>query len=158
MAAFPEPSEQNQYLVEHINLLRQSFRRLVGRDLIDPTLTELEAARAIYHAPFVVVSHDASPDPIFNYANQTTLNLFEMTWQEFTALPSRKSAEPPNREERARLLEAVSTKGFIEGYSGMRIAKSDKRFLIENVTVWNLIDQKNDYYGQAATWNQWTCL
>lgn len=37
-------------------------------------------------------------------------------WDEFVATPSRLSAEQVNREERARLLEQVSAKGFISNY------------------------------------------
>jgi hypothetical protein len=157
MAAFPEPSEENLYWVEHVNLLRESFRQLVGRDLTDSTLSPIEAATEIYHAPFVVVSHDTAADPIFNYGNRAAQQLFEMNWQEFTALPSRQSAEPPNREERAQLLAAVSTQGFIENYAGTRIAKSGKRFRIEQVTVWNL-NANGLYLGQAAVYSQWRYL
>lgn len=159
MTALPEPSPQNQYLVDHINLLRRSFRHYVGRDLISADLSDIDAARKIFDAPFVVVSHDSAPDPIFTYGNKTALDLFEMSWQEFTALPSRKSAEPPNREERAQLLAAVSSQGYIENYRGIRISKSGKRFWIEQVTVWNLIDQdrycQDRYCGQAAVYSQW---
>lgn len=155
--SFPEPSADNSYLVEHINLLCHSFQHYLGRDLIDPTLEAVAAAKAIYHAPFVVVSHNTAADPIFNYGNRAALDLFEMTWKEFTALPSRKSAEPPNREERARLLEAVSTQGFIADYSGVRISKSGRRFWIEQVIVWNLIAQGSNA-GQAAVFDQWTYL
>jgi hypothetical protein len=155
--SFPEPSADNSYLIEHINLLRHSFQHYLGRDLIDPTLEAVAAAKAIYHAPFVVVSHNTAADPIFNYGNRAALELFEMTWKEFTALPSRKSAEPPNREERARLLEAVSTQGFIADYSGVRISKSGRRFWIEQVIVWNLI-ARGCNAGQAAVFDHWTYL
>jgi hypothetical protein len=157
MAGFSEPTEENLYLVEHINLLRESFRQLLGRDLIDSTLSPIEAAKAIYYAPFVVVSHDAGADPIFNYGNQTALQLFEMSWQEFTALPSRQSAEPPNREERAQLLATVSRQGFIENYAGIRVSKSGKRFYIEQATVWNL-NANSAHLGQAAVFSQWKYL
>lgn len=157
MAAFPEPSEQNLYLVGHVELLRASFRQLTGRDLTDPTLSPVEAAQEIYEAPFVVVSHDTTADPIFNYGNRIALQLFEMSWQEFTALPSRQSAEPPNREERAQLLKAVSTQGFIENYAGIRLSKAGRRFQIEQVTVWNL-SAHSSYLGQAAVYSQWKYL
>ena len=122
-----EPSESNAFLTEHVRLLRQSLRRLTGMELCDPSMNDGEAARAVFFAPFVVVSHDTSDDPVFNYANQAALDLFEMTWEEFTALPSRKSAETPDRAERARLLEEVTTKGFIEDYAGVRTSKSGRR-------------------------------
>ena len=73
MPIFPEPSAQNSYLVEHMNLLRDSLQRFAGRDLIDPQRQSAEVAQAIFEAPFVVVSHDAATNPVFNYANQTAL-------------------------------------------------------------------------------------
>lgn len=158
MPASSEPGEQNLYHVHHIQRLRQSFRQLLQRDLIDPELSDLEAARAIYQAPFVVVSHDTAVDPVFNYGNRAALDLFEMTWEEFTTLPSRQSAEPPNREERSRLLAAVSTQGFIENYAGVRISRSGRRFVIEQVTVWNVFDSSQTYCGQAATYAKWRYL
>lgn len=158
MSSFAAPSVENHYLVEHVNLMRTSLKRLVGKDLVDPSLNEVEAAKVLYEAPFVVVSHDRAADPVFTYGNQTALELFEMSWSEFTTLPSRQSAEPPNREERAQLLKAVTTQGFIEHYSGIRIAKSGRRFVIEQVTVWNLIDDQATYQGQAAVYSHWTYL
>ena len=158
MPAFPEPDEQNLYLAEHVNVLRESFRYYLGRDLIDPTLSEVAAAREAFFAPFVLLSHGTAADPIFNYGNKTALALFEMSWQELTVLPSRKSAELPNRIERARLLNEVSSKGCIEDYSGVRISKSGKRFAIAQATVWNLIDKNGGYYGQAAVFCDWKYL
>jgi len=38
----------------------------------------------------------------------------------------------------------------VDGYSGMRIAKSGKRFMITDATVWNLIDERGLPQGQAA--------
>ena len=155
MSIFLEPSPANSYLVQHINLLRSSYKHYLGKDLLDSQLTAAEIAKEIYTAPFVVVSHDTSPNPIFNYGNQTALKLFEMTWSEFTSIPSRQSAEPPNREERAKLLQTVSSQGFIEDYSGIRISKNGQRFTIEQATVWNLIDSNHCYCGQAAIYSHW---
>jgi MEKHLA domain len=149
-----EPSEQNSYLINHVDLVCQSLYQLTNKYLVDPKLTGVDRARTIFYAPFAVVSHDNSTEPIFNYGNKTALDLFEMTWQEFTAFPSRRSAEPPNQAERARLLATVSSKGFADNYTGVRISKTGKRFVIENVTVWNLV---NDL-GQAAFYSSWQYL
>jgi len=158
MPSFPEPCEANAYLAAHVEMLRSSLQAQAGRDLVDPCLNAVDAAREVFFAPFAVVSHDTSEDPVFNYANRIALELFDMSWQAFTALPSRQSAESSNQEKRARLLDEVSRKGFIDAYSGVRIAKSGKRFLIENTTIWNLIDNSGHYSGQAATFNRWRYL
>ncbi len=146
------------YLAEHGDRLCKSFRRLLGESLIDPTLSGLVVAQALYDAPFVLVSHGTEADPIFNYANRTAQRLFELSWEEFTALPSRLSAELPNRAERARLLAAVTQQGFIRDYGGVRIAKSGRRFTIQNAIVWTVTDDGGTPYGQAAMFHQWQYL
>jgi hypothetical protein len=115
-------------------------------------------ARNVFHAPFVLVSHGTETDPVLNYGNQTALSLWEMSWAELTRTPSRLTAEAPNREERARLLAAVTAHGFIDDYSGIRISKTGRRFRIAQATVWNLLDGHNHYAGQAAIFSRWEFL
>ena len=158
MPRYSEPSDANGYLADHISLLCRSYRQRLHRDLVSPHLEAIAAAKAIYTAPFVVVSHDTAADPIFTYGNRAALDLFAMSWEELTRLPSRQSAEPPNQAERDRLLAAVTTQGFIEHYSGIRIAKTGQRFRIEDVTVWNLSDPDGRDRGQAAVYSHWQFL
>jgi hypothetical protein len=153
-----EPSVANDFLAEHARLLCDSYRRRSGRDLIDPALDEAAAARALFEADFAVVSHGTESDPIFNYGNRKALELFGMAWRDFIRLPSRLSAEPVNREERERLLRRVTTHGFIDDYSGVRIAANGQRFMIENATVWNVDDDTGAYRGQAAMFAEWQNL
>ena len=72
----------------------------------------------------MLVSHGTEADPVLNYGNDAAQALWEMSWAELTRTPSRLTAEAPNREERARLLEAVTRQGFIDDYSGVRILKT----------------------------------
>ncbi len=81
-----------------------------------------------------------------------------MSWDELTRTPSRLTAEAPNREERARLLAAVTAHGFIDDYSGIRISKTGRRFRIAQATVWNLLDEHGIYAGQAAMFSRWEFL
>jgi len=152
------PCPANHYRVEHAELLRRAFHALTGRDLIDAALSPEAAAAAIFHAPFIVLSHDAAPDPILTYGNAKALELFELTWEELIRLPSRYTAEAPNRAERARLLARVTAQGFIDDYSGVRISRTGQRFLIERATVWNLTDDTGQRCGQAATFREWRYL
>ncbi len=76
--------------------------------------------------------------------------VFDMPWPEIIGLPSRYSTEAPGQTERAHLLERVATQGYISGYSGVRITRSGKRFLIQRATVWNLLDPQGKQLGQAA--------
>lgn len=70
-------------------------------------------------------------------------------------MPSRLSAEAPDRAERDRLLNTVAANGFIADYRGLRIAKSGRRFYIENAIVWDLVDSSGHRRGQAATFGSW---
>ncbi|HEY3598105.1 MAG TPA: MEKHLA domain-containing protein [Paraburkholderia sp.] len=138
-------------------LLADSYQRLVGTPLFDPRQLQTNAAHWLYEdAPFALLSHNTDADPRFVYANKTAQRCFEYDWAEFTSLHSRLSAEEPNRDARARLLEDVRTQGFSRDYRGVRIAKSGRRFWIENVTVWNLLDRDGVYRGQAAMFDRWT--
>jgi len=137
--------------------LLASHQRLTGRALLPLREGEGEVPRArrLYEAPFVVLAHDGSPDPRFNYANLAAQHLFERGWEELVGLPSRLSAEAPAREERERLLERVGAHGFIDDYSGVRIAQSGRRFRILRATVWNVLDPAGERIGQAATFSEW---
>jgi PAS domain-containing protein len=138
------------------DLLAGSYARLAGEPLVSLEENISDPARWLYEeAPFGVLEHNTDPDPVFIYANKRAQALFEYTWEEMLSLPSRLSAEEPNRQERQRLLDLVQTHGFATGYRGLRIAKSGKRFQIENATVWQLIDRDGVLRGQAAVIWQW---
>ncbi len=102
-------------------------------------------------APFAVLAHNTEADPIFIYANRSAQHCFGYSWEEFISLPSRLSAEAPDRAARQALLNAVARDGFTSDYRGLRIAKSGRRFWIEHATVWQLIDGDGVVHGQAAT-------
>jgi PAS domain S-box-containing protein len=134
-----------------------SHERLLGVALAPSHLSDEEAARWLdEESDFCVLAHDASADPCFVYANAATLRCFGYDEEEFIGLPSRLSAEAPNREERESLLQRVRRDGFATGYRGLRIAKDGSRFWIEDVTVWNLTDASGMRIGQAATYRRIT--
>jgi len=149
------PSEVNQYLHIHVERMLASWHHWTGRYLVDPELSKVEQARQLFQAPFAVLSHDTAPDPLLNYSNHAGLALFGLTWDELVQTPSRLTAEPIHREARADLLAAVSRQGYIDNYRGVRISKTGRRFMIEQATVWNLLDESGAHYGQAATFSAW---
>jgi len=150
-----QPSATNDYQLEHIRLLSDSLAYWSGCGLMDDEPDPVIAARRLYFAPFALLSHGTETDPIINYANHTAQQLFEMSWEEITGLPSRLSAEAAVQDERNALLQRVSANGYIDDYSGIRIAKSGNRFKIEDATVWNLQDGSGNYAGQAAMFSIW---
>ena len=133
-------------------LLTDSYARLVGAPLVPPGT---DADWLYREAPFVVVAHGTDQDPKFIYANKAAQNCFEYSWEEFMSLPSRLSAEAPDRAERQSLLEEVARNGFLSGYRGLRVAKSGRRFIIEDGVVWELLDRDGTRHGQAATFLSW---
>ncbi|MBI3812801.1 MAG: MEKHLA domain-containing protein [Nitrospirae bacterium] len=146
------------FLNDHVACLLRSFRHWTGRDLLPTDGSPEELSRRLFRQPFVVISHGTEEDPILNYGNEAALSLWEMSWEEFTKTPSRLTAEPMNREERAKLLAEVAKKGFIDDYRGVRISKTGRRFRIDKAIGWNLIDEYGQYCGQAATFDRWTYL
>jgi hypothetical protein len=63
------------------------------------------------------------------------------------------------QEERDRLLAEVTERGFIDNYSGVRIGRHGRRFLIEEAIVWNLLAPAGGaHQGQAAMFKRWKML
>jgi len=92
-------------IISWSEILAKNFQQLLGRELIANAKTPEQIAKALFQAPFVLVSHGTQTDPILNYGNQTALKLWSMEWNEFTKTPSRMTAEPVNRKIRAQMLE-----------------------------------------------------
>ncbi len=144
--------------IGHTHLLLDSYGHWLGSELIARNGSHEEQARRLFEAPFVVVSHGTQTDPILNYGNQTALDLWEMNIDTLLETPSRLTAEPVHRDERALLLERTTRDGYVDDYRGVRIAQSGRRFLIERAIVWNLVDVSGQRAGQAATFSEWTWL
>ncbi|EPE95014.1 MEKHLA domain-containing protein [Rhizobium grahamii] len=146
----PEPTD-----LEFFELLTGSFLRLVGK----PLLEQGQGPDWLYReVSTVILAHDTEPDPRFIYANVAAQKRFEYGWDEFIGMPSRLSAEAPDRAERQLLLEAVERQGFIADYRGLRVKKSGKRFWMEHGVVWQLVDGSGERHGQAAAFSSWTDL
>ena len=140
---------------ERIAMIVESHARITGNDLVTPGG---DLARSLWLLPAVVLAHATEEDPVFFYANRAALELFEMPAADFIRMPSRYSAEPVARAERERLLGEVARNNFISDYSGVRTARSGRKFRIERATVWNLFDPKGSMGGQAASFSDWTEL
>ncbi len=155
---FLENFRQVAFLAHHTQLLMSSYHYWTG----EPLIAEMkDTVQGLMNASSAIASHQAGDDPIFNYANHQALALFKMTPEEMMGLPSRYSAEPMLREARAAFLHQVASHGFIENYSGVRIAKDGSRFLIEQATVWNVVDLKqapSQTLGQAVVIKAWHAL
>ncbi len=147
---------------DRLRLIVESYQRLTGKSLLPDDFSSLQTAEALrlalWEAPFAIVAHGTEEEPIFFYGNRVALELFEMSFAEFMRLPSHLSAEPAAQESRERALKMVAQQGFVDGYSGVRISSSGKRFRILNTTIWNLADAAGGFHGQAATFTDWQPL
>ena len=139
---------------KHLFYLTKSLKDLAGIDLLGD-ISAKNLKEYFDNQNFVLVSHGTQDDPILNYGNKTALNLWKLTWEEFTNTPSRKTAEAPLREERQKLLDRVTNFGYINDYSGIRIASDGKRFRIDKAIVWNIYNENKTKIGQAATFSEW---
>jgi hypothetical protein len=144
--------------INQTRVILDSFRRLLGRDLIPPGDSPLETSKRLFEAPFVVVAHGTETDPVLNYANRTAVNLWQMPLDELLRTPSRKTAEPMHRDERARMLARTAEQGYIDDYAGVRVSATGRRFRIRNAIVWNLTATDGSSAGQAATFKDWEFL
>ncbi|MEL6929902.1 MAG: MEKHLA domain-containing protein [Cyanobacteria bacterium J06600_6] len=151
------PVPRQPAIIRWSQILADSYRQALKRDLIC-TDTPEQLSEALFHAPFVLVSHGTQADPIFNYANQTASQLWGLDWDEFIKTPSAQSAEPVAREERSIMLKQAREQGYIDNYQGIRVTTKGKRFLIQQGIIWNLQDEKGDRCGQAATFSSWEWL
>ena len=149
---------RNPTSLAHAQLLLDSYRRLLGRELIDRSGDVEEEAARLFEAPFVVLSHGTEADPVLNYGNRVALGLWDTDLDTLSKTPSRLTAEAVHRDERARLLERVTRDGYIDDYTGIRISTTGCRFFIERATVWNLSDEAGRPAGQAATFASWRFL
>lgn len=149
---------KDDFYLAHGELLCYTYRKIKGDQLLEAGATGGSRIVDLYQAPFAIVSHGIETDPVFNFGNKVALVLFALDWSEFVALPSRKPAESMQRSERESLLNEVSQNGYINNYSGIRIASTGKRFLINQAVVWNLLDEQGVYCGQAAMFKHWTYL
>jgi len=148
---------QQEAVIRHSQRLLYSFQHWTGRSLLDTSGSLAEIAQQLFEAPFVLVSHGMELDPIFNYRNQRALELWELDWEQFTQMPSRKTAEQVVQEERDRLLAETTTNGF-SNFSGVRISSTGRRFQIEDGIIWNVLDEQNQRCGQAAVYSKCTFI
>jgi hypothetical protein len=145
-------------IVEWSHRLLESYFHWTSQDLIDRAGDRTAQALRLFEASVVVVSHGVEPDPILNYGNQAALDLWELSWEPFIQTPSRLTAEVDDRIERAKMLERAKLTGYFDGYRGVRISSTGRRFLVEQAVIWNVIDPAGHPIGQAATFSRWSYL
>ncbi|KAL4515529.1 hypothetical protein Ndes2437B_g06964 [Nannochloris sp. 'desiccata'] len=152
-------------IMQNLLLIESHFRK-TGRPLFTEELDISEVAEALWEAPFPVLSHDtgeteaenpAPTGPVFVYANQAALDLFEAEWDELIGTPSAKSAEPIDdiQQDRSSILSKVLENGAVDNYQGKRISFKGTKFNILKATLFNVEAPSGDMVGQAAVIKSW---
>lgn len=143
---------------KHARLIMDSYRKWTGRTLLNrPDSPEVGCGgdfERLFHVDIVVLSHGTEADPVLNFGNKAALSLWEMDWDAFTRTPSKRTAEPMERVERASFLRAVSERGYVDDYTGIRISSTGRKFYIMKATVWNLVADDGTVLGQAAAFRE----
>ena len=127
-----------------------SYRRLLGRDLVERSGDEAEDARRLFDLHVAVLAHDTSPQPLLDWANQVAASAFDATPEALMGLPSSRTAPADAVADRGKLFETLAPRGFITGYSGVRVSLAGRRFIIDDVTVFALADAAGRPAGHAA--------
>jgi hypothetical protein len=143
-----------------------SHQRVFERPLIaEPAggLVPLQRAQALFSSERLVLAHDAAdpaadPGPRLIYANRAALRLWRRPWDAMVGMPSRLTAEPGERAERAQALGRAQRLTAIGDYAGIRMDSRGRRFRIEGARLWTLLDERGRPLGQAASFARWWWL
>ncbi|CAK6702083.1 MEKHLA domain-containing protein [Synechococcus sp. CBW1107] len=157
-----EPAWLAESVLERVAWILASHQAAFGRPLIPAAANRRLAAQELFVAPVVVLAHDdPGEDPIgprLIYANAAALRLWRRPWATMVGLPSRLTAEPVARAERARALRQAWRDEAIAHYSGVRIDSHGRRFQIRGARLWTLRDAAGQRRGQAACFSDWYWL
>lgn len=137
----------------------ESYRRRVGGALISTKggSGTGDTCNALMAASSVILCHDGAADPCFIFANHAAAAVWRMGVEELVGMPSRLSAPPELRAERAQALAQAATDGVLNGYSGERVAADGSRFMIVDATLWT-VDLPNGGLGQAVLFDTWRAV
>jgi hypothetical protein len=143
-----------------------SHQRVFERPLIaEPAggLVPVQRAQALFSSERLVLAHDGAdpagdPGPRLIYANRAALRLWRRPWHAMVGMPSRLTAEPGERAERAQALGRAQRLAAIDDYAGIRVDSRGRRFRIEGARLWTLLDERGRPLGQAASFARWWWL
>jgi hypothetical protein len=127
-----------------------SYRRLLGHDLIERSGAAAEDARRLFDLPLAVLAHDASPAPLLDWANLAAARAFDATPEALLGRPSAATAPADAVADRRTLFDVLARQGFVTGYSGVRVSLTGRRFVIDDVAVFEVTDAAGHPAGHAA--------
>lgn len=157
-----EQKPMDDRALQGFELIESSYRGLFG-DSLGEGADLAERARWVYlDAPFSLLAYETSGDTSgerkFTYANSTAQRCFEYSWDELIGMPSQELAPKDQRPNRDLLISQVEQRGYVRDIRGIRVAKSGRLFMVEDVLVWNLMDAAGLWCGQAAKFPRWSSV
>ena len=145
------PVHENNYQAAFIRRVIDSFARATGKSLIHQSGIDPEApGRSAWLGNFALLTHRGDPGATLNYGNAFALRLWEYDWNSFVSTPSAATAPEEASESRDAAMKKVALDNFVSGYSGARISRTGRRFLIQDVTIWRLMDDAGGSFGVGA--------
>ena len=113
------------------------------------------SCQELFSSGFPVLAHGIGTDPLLVYANAAALQLWGRPWADMVGMPSRLTAPDDMRSKRQLALQVAQSQGTIRSYSGVRIDRDGRRFMIRNARIWTLWDEEQRSCGQAAYFSDW---
>ena len=153
------PSEANSYHNAFVTEVVASLARVADRDLIQEYgLNRSDLGREVFFGNFALLCHRGDVQPLLIYGNQFVLNLWECNWEELIKTHSSATAPADDIASRKELLQKVERDNFVAGYSGRRVSFTGRLFLIQDVTVWRMLDKNSVPFGAAAFFPRYQSL
>ena len=144
-----------------VSILLLSHRRAFDCPLLAsdrPGTSRRLTAQELFNSSMAVLAHNNAGDPALTYANATALRLWKRPWSEMVGMPSRLTAAQSERKERAASLKLALVRDAINTYSGIRVDRCGRQFMIHNARIWTRWDEEGRRCGQAAAFNSWWWL
>jgi hypothetical protein len=155
----PPPGAANDWHGDFIRRVLDAFARVTGQELLAGTGSDAAGpGHGCYFGDFALLTHRGDAAATLNYGNARALALWECDWEAFTAMSSRDTAPAQGRAAREVMMDRVLSRGFVAGYSGERVSRTGRRFLIQDATVWRLRDKDCTPFGVAAFVPRFTYL
>lgn len=148
-------------VLSRVDWILEGHQRAFGQPLLAGLAADLsprQRAQELFAAPRVVLAHDGGDDPRLIYANRAALALWRRRWDAMLGLPSRLTAEPAQRADRALALARALDQEALRGYGGIHVDQHGRRFRIEAARLWTLRDAAGAVCGQAASFASWWWL
>lgn len=147
------PGEENDFQNTFLQKVLASHLCVVGK----PLLAGLHG-RDVWSGDFALLTHRGDPQAMLNYGNAFALRPWEFDWDQFSATPSSATAPEEGRAAREEMMQQVIQNGFVTGYSGQRISRTGRLFLIQDVTIWRLLEESGESLGVGAFFRHYQYL